>query len=235
MLLIKSRFSAREIADAVATLASQRKVIADGSIVADAAWWEQLRQQAIDAIQAEHRSHPEQAGLRLVDLRQHLAGRLGRTGAFDVLLAELCRNGCVRTRETIRLANHRPALPPRLMAAGTQLRKILASRGLDAPSRKELAPDTVTQQALRFLVQTGEAVEIGDDLVLQAEHYARAVQTVRDHLSTKGAATVSELKQALNTSRRIMVPLLEKLDKEGVTLRQGDQRVLRQPKATADS
>jgi selenocysteine-specific elongation factor len=35
------------------------------------------------------------------------------------------------------------------------------------------------------------------------------------------------LRQALGTSRRIAIPLLERLDKDGVTRRDGDRRVLR--------
>jgi len=38
---------------------------------------------------------------------------------------------------------------------------------------------------------------------------------------------VSDLRQALATSRRIMLPILERLDRDGVTLRQGDKRILK--------
>ena len=81
-----------------------------------------------------------------------------------------------------------------------------------------------------FLVQSGEAVEIGDELVLHADHYQQAIVAIRAHIQSRGGATVSELRQVLNTSRRVMVPLLEKLDREGITLRQGDKRVLRHGK-----
>ena len=43
----------------------------------------------------------------------------------------------------------------------------------------------------------------------------------------KAGATVSELKPVLGVSRRIMVPLLERLDRDGVTMRKGDVRILR--------
>jgi selenocysteine-specific elongation factor len=36
--------------------------------------------------------------------------------------------------------------------------------------------------------------------------------------------TLSEARQALNTTRRVAVPLLELLDKTGVTRRQADDR-----------
>jgi len=37
------------------------------------------------------------------------------------------------------------------------------------------------------------------------------------------------LRQHLNTNRRVIIPILEKLDKDGVTLRQADSRVLKKP------
>jgi hypothetical protein len=55
-----------------------------------------------------------------------------------------------------------------------------------------------------------------------------AFALIREHLRARGFASVSELRQVLNTSRRVMVPLLEKLDRERTTLRQGDKRILRE-------
>jgi selenocysteine-specific elongation factor len=47
-------------------------------------------------------------------------------------------------------------------------------------------------------------------------------------LRQHGRATVSELKTALGSNRRIMVPLVEWLDRRGVTRRVGDYRVLKE-------
>ena len=49
---------------------------------------------------------------------------------------------------------------------------------------------------------------------------------VADFISKNGPATVSELRRALESSRRIMVPFLERLDREGFTQRIGDKRSL---------
>ncbi len=50
---------------------------------------------------------------------------------------------------------------------------------------------------------------------------------VAQAVRARGPATVSELRQVLGTTRRVLVPLLERLDRDGLTLRQGDRRVLR--------
>jgi selenocysteine-specific elongation factor len=232
-LLGKSRFDAADVERAVETLVGDGRAVVRGQWAADAAWWQRLHRESIDAIDAHHKSHPQEPGLRLVDLRQRLGRDAIHADLFDRLVDDLCREGgCARAGVAIRRSTHRPALPPHLQPAGAKLRAALAAKPLEPPSRKELTPDHPTVQALRFLLQSGEAIEIGDELVLHADHYHRAVDQIRAHIQKHGGASVSELRQVLNTSRRIMVPLLEKLDRDGVTLRQGDKRILK-PARTA--
>jgi selenocysteine-specific elongation factor len=226
-LLAKSRFSAAEIAEAVVGRLAGKAVL-QGEWLFDATWWEQLRQKAVNTIDAGHRAHPERPGLNLTELRAVLEKELCLPEVFNALLADLYRNGFSQVGVAIRRTTHRPALPPHLQAAGATVRAALSAKPMDPPSRKELAPDSLTQQALRFLVQTGEAVDLDADVVLLAESYARATETIRKLLHARGSATASELRQALGTSRRIVIPLLERLDKEGVTRRDGDRRTLRQ-------
>jgi selenocysteine-specific elongation factor len=225
--LIKSRFSEAEISEALTKLSAEKEVELCAEWVVDTAWWQRLRQSAIDAIDAEHQSHPERSGLPLAELRAALEKELPSPEVFDLLTAELLRSGFILAAVAIRRTAHRPALPGHLQSAGDRVRAALSTRPLDPPSRKELAPDAASQQALRFLLQTGEAIDLGEEVVLLADSYSRATETVRQFLREHGSATASELRQALGTSRRIVIPLLERLDKEGVTRRNGDKRVLR--------
>lgn len=229
-LLLRSRFARSDIDRAIESLANANRLIARADWIADAAWWNSLRQRAFEAIDAEHRLHPQEVGLRLTELRKLLGKQANHGEIFEALVEDLCHKGCARAGISIRRSTHRPALPAHLHPAGARVRKSLSAKPLEPPSRKELTPDALTQQALRFFVQSGEAVEIGDELVLHADHYQQAIASIRTHIQSHGGATVSELRQVLNTSRRVMVPLLEKLDREGITLRQGDKRVLRNDK-----
>jgi hypothetical protein len=57
--------------------------------------------------------------------------------------------------------------------------------------------------------------------------FSRATRIIKDFLIAHRSGTVSELRQAVGAPRRVMVPLLERLDHNGLTVRQGDLRVLR--------
>jgi selenocysteine-specific elongation factor len=61
---------------------------------------------------------------------------------------------------------------------------------------------------------------------LLRENFQRMKNSVANFISKNGPATVSDLRQELESSRRIVVPFLEKLDRDRVTLRMGDKRTL---------
>ena len=227
LLLLKSRFSGAEISAAVSRLAAAGSVVLAGDFVVDADRWKALRRNAVDAIDARHRAHPEQSGLPLTALRAALKDELPVPDLFDALAADLCLSEFLRVGAAIRRASHQPALPPELRATGAKIRSALAAKPLDPPSRKELAPDPGSQQALRFLIQTGEIVEINAEVVMTTDSVKKATEMVRQYIGSRGPATASDLRQALGSSRRVVIPLLERLDRDGVTLRQGDKRSLR--------
>jgi selenocysteine-specific elongation factor len=227
LLLRKSKFSAAEIDAAAAGLVEQGLLIAADDFVADPSVWQALVSKLTDAIDAAHRQSPDQSGVPLADLRAALGDDLPTPEVFDRLIAYVSTRGFTRAGSVVRRDSHRPALPKELQAAGARLTGMLAVKPFDPPSRKELTPDALSQRALRFLITTGEVVDISAELVMSAEAVAQASEKVRAFIKAHGPATVSELRQALGSSRRVIVPFLEHLDRAFVTLRQGDTRTLR--------
>jgi selenocysteine-specific elongation factor len=226
-LLVQSRFSGADVSAAVSGLVASGKIVLAGDFIVDAARWQALRRRAADAIDARHRAHPEQSGLPLTDLRTTLKDESPVAELFEAVVADLCTKEFVRVGTAIRRASHLPVLPPQLQAAGAKIRAMLAAKPLDPPSRKDLAPDIGAQQALRFLIETGEVAEINAEVAMSAETVKRATEMIRQFIRAHGPATTSDLRQMLGNSRRVAIPLLERLDRDGVTLRQGDKRSLR--------
>ena len=118
------------------------------------------------------------------------------------------------------------AFPRNLQSAGAKLRAALTLKPFDPPSRKDLAPDAISQQALRFLIETGEVVEVDKEVVLAAESEKRATELIRKIIREHGPATASDLRKALGSSRRVVIPLLERLDRLGITARHEAKRAL---------
>jgi selenocysteine-specific elongation factor len=224
-LLVKSSFGAGEIAQSI----KSANAIERGELVVDAKWWKEVLRQAEAIIDAEHKAHPNHTGLALSELRQAFARELPLPEIFDVLVSELRRSGFVRAGETIARATHRPSLPPQLQSDAARICAVLAAKKFDPPSRTQLAPDATSQQALRFLRDGGELVELSSEVVLATEQFGKMREATVAFLRKNNSAGASELRELLGTSRRVIIPFLEHLDREGVTRRIGDKRVLSQP------
>ncbi len=227
-LLCPSTFSTAQIDSAVTSLVNAKAALAAGDWLADESRWQQAREAIANAVNAEHRAHPERPGLT-IELLRPLAQKAFPSGdVFAELLKDLCQNGFKRQAKYITSLSHKPALPPNLRAAGEHIRQALA--GTDPPARKLLAGTSEGAQALRFLIEAGEVVEVSPELAIGAAQFNRFRMLLKNHLRTHTQGTASELRQALGTTRRILIPLLEKMDRDGITRRQGDVRVLRDEK-----
>ncbi len=82
------------------------------------------------------------------------------------------------------------------------------------------------------MIDQGEIVEIGDEIVLLRDAADQMRATVSDFITSNGPSTASQLREKLGTSRRVVIPFLEYLDRTGVTQRSGDLRKLRETKST---
>ncbi|MFT5856662.1 MAG: selenocysteine-specific elongation factor [Verrucomicrobiales bacterium] len=226
-LLAQSQLSVIEIKAAVATASEAGALMRIGTRLFDVSAWQALADGVGAKVDAIHASNPELPGLPLNDLRATMKSQLPEAKLFDVLIDHLCANGYARAGTAIRSQKHLPQLPPNLKAAGEALRKTLAANPLEPPNPKDLTPNQDASTALKFFIETGQAVHLSDKAIILASAYDDARMKVRAHIEANGPATAAALRDVLGTTRRVLIPLLEMFDRNGVTARQGDFRILR--------
>ena len=219
-LLHQSHFHAAEIEAAVQRL----QIPMRNGFALDERYWNSLREKAVDLIDRVHQGSPDKFGVEISELR----------GLFpqvppelvNALIEDLCAKEFARAGSGVARKTHRAALPSALRGVAERIIEQITSKPFDPPARKLIAPDAKSQQTVRFLVDNGDVVELGPDIILSADSFKRMREFVVEFIAAKGPATVSVLRQELQTSRRIMVPFLERLDRDRVTRRFGDKRKL---------
>ena len=179
----------------------------------------------------ERTKNPERRGVDLSELRTDL--KIESDKLFNAIISELTRNGFVRFENQIARVSHRPSLPLELLSVAENIRAALSARPFDPPDRKALSQGRNLQQALRFLIDKGEIVDVSREIVVLRGAAEQMQNTIADFLSEKGSATASQLRQKIGTTRRVIIPFLEYLDRTGVTRRIGDERVLAKKSAAA--
>ncbi|WP_242393605.1 selenocysteine-specific translation elongation factor [Anaeromyxobacter oryzisoli] len=205
----------------------ERRAYVAGPVAAD------LSRRLAEAVAAFHREHPLAAGMG----REELRGRLPPVTdprLFQRLLAQATEKGAlVVDGDHVRERGHQAAASG---AAGGALKEkvaqALARGGLTPPWLADL-PAAVggsaadVQAVLKLLAAEGRAVRVSAEL-----HFdAAAVQALRERLVAflreRKAITTQEFKDLVGATRKHVIPLAEYFDREKVTLRVGEKRVLR--------
>jgi selenocysteine-specific elongation factor len=112
-----------------------------------------------------------------------------------------------------------------------QIETAFAAAGLKVPALKEVlaslpVDNTRAQKIVTLLLRDRVLVKVGDDLVFHRD----ALDGLRELVVAQKAKTpklnVVAFKDLIGVTRKYAIPLLEYLDRERVTRRVGDERVI---------
>jgi selenocysteine-specific elongation factor len=94
----------------------------------------------------------------------------------------------------------------------------------EAPKNQESVPALIS-----LAVANGDLVEISPAVYLHAATEQRLRENLAQMLSGGEGMTLSQIREALHTTRKYAVPICEYLDRTGFTRRDGDLRFLAKP------
>jgi selenocysteine-specific elongation factor len=114
-----------------------------------------------------------------------------------------------------------PALPDRVLTAVRLLREDLAGQPFAAPEAARLRELGLDSRALAAAARAGLLLRVSDQVVLAPGADREAARILA---GLPGPFTAAEARQVLHTTRRVAIPLLEHLDRSGLTRRQPDDR-----------
>ncbi len=239
-LAARTGWKPAEILRVAKALEAQKRLVLLGqppSLLVDAAHFERMAKLLIDELEKFHAANPLVPGLPKEEMR----AKLGAGGAahavpsaalLNALLQSLTRQGKIEVQgETVRLGGRTIQLSAEEVAARDQIAAAFAKAGLAAPTAREVLANLQLDRAraeklLRMLVKENILHKVTEDLIF---HQA-ALRELREILVRRKAQNnhlgVTDFKELTGLSRKYAIPLLEYLDRERVTRREGDERII---------
>ncbi len=146
---------------------------------------------------------------------------------MDALLAR--SKSLATDAETVRLSSHKVSLKQDEEEASAKIENAFRAAGLATPAMHEVlgksgVEATRARTILQLLLRDKRLVRVSDELVF----HASAIQALRALLAQKKGSrfAVPDFKDWTGISRKYAIPLLEYLDREHITRRDGDSRVV---------
>ncbi len=157
---------------------------------------------------------------------------------FNRILDALSKKGIiVADRDSVRLASHRIRLDGEEEKIKSRIEIIFKKAGLTPPSVEEAVDRAVNhkedlEQARQFfqlLVREGKLIKVKDGIYYHPDALDEIKKRVVDYLVKNHEMSVPDFRNLCGgLSRKFMIPLLEYLDSQKLTIRIGDKRRLRQ-------
>jgi len=233
-LIARTAWTPSELGEAAAKLAAARqiRILAERPLVLASAETVANYAAALSgAIESFHRENPLLPGIPKQDLR----GRAGAASAelFETALQDLVKSRAVMiSGDLVQRAGREIALSAEEARAKETIELEFERAGLTVPSfaavlEKLPVESKRAAKILQILLREKVLVKVADDLVFHSKALARAKELVARYKAEKGTRLpVPAFKELTGITRKYAIPLLEYLDRERVTRRVGDERVI---------
>jgi selenocysteine-specific elongation factor len=229
---------ARRIGSSVVEAEAMARGLADagdarivGDAIFDAALVGALERRLLEVVTAHHAAQPLSEGIPRQEARERVFARAA-PALFENVLDSLARDGRLIAREQLSIPGAGVSLSPEEARAQDALAQVYLKAQLAPPdlaaaaSAAGVAP-AVADRVARLLVRRKTLVKL-DVLYFHAEALARLRQEIVAMKQTGAAprVDVAAFKERFGLSRKYAIPLLEWLDRERVTRRVGEARVV---------
>jgi selenocysteine-specific elongation factor len=234
-IVARTGWQSAEIASAVAELAKAKAihiVSNDPLIVLSDKFFMDICARLQERIEKFHKENPLLPGMPREELRASL-GRRVRTESFRTALEDLGRQKkLVLQGELIKKPGAEITLTPEEARAKEQIEQAFAKAGLAVPSVKEVLAQLAmesrrAEKILQILLRDKVLVRVTPELVFHQSALERLPGLLQKYKKTRGERIgVPAFKELTGSTRKYAIPLLEYLDRQRLTRRAGDERVI---------
>jgi len=224
-LLESSGFSNEDIKVALDKLITDGKIEKFGNSLITSDYKSSLIEKVSAYLKSFHENNPVKEGLS----KSELVSRLKLDPAsIDFAVGQLQESGQIELKnKLLRLTGHKSSLKPQQEKTRQDILDKLAVLDLQTPTRREVERKLhVVKEVLNFLIQSGEVIELSEGILYSAEDFQKITDAVVGHIKKTGSVIVKDVKNLLGLTRKYTIPILERLDQDGVTRRDGDKRIL---------
>jgi selenocysteine-specific elongation factor len=192
-----------------------------------------LQGKILDETKQFHSKYPLKEGIPKEELRSILGDYIS-SRLFNTAVKDLEKNGRIATeKENIRLTGHRVDLSGELDDLRAQVADLYLKAGLAAPTVKELQEKFAQRKGplskvVAVMINEGALVKISEDIYLHKDNLAGLREAYKNLLLKDGKATPATFKELTGLSRKFIIPMMEYFDRTRLTIRTGDERILRE-------
>jgi selenocysteine-specific elongation factor len=188
--------------------------------------WNQLQRQTMQIVESYHKTYPLRRGLPREELKSKLklAPRV-----FNAVISKLITDRLIVDHSAILAqAGHEIKFNGQEQAKVQALMRKFEANPFSPPSVKDCQAE-VGEEVLVALTESGELCAVSAEVLFRKQDYETMIAQIKEAIRQREKIALAEVRDLFNTSRKYAQAVLEHLDAQGITIREGDYRKLRRP------
>jgi selenocysteine-specific elongation factor len=195
--------------------------------------YDELKKAIVREIETHHKREPLARGLPKETLHDRFfAG--ASTEVFREAIAQMEKDGAFASeKEIVKLRDHARELSTEDAKARDKLETAYRNAGVAPPALADALTtagldNTRGRKILQLMLDSGALVKVHGDMLFHQEALDVLIQKLRAHAVNQAdrSIDVGAFKQLAGISRKYAIPLLEYFDRQRVTRREGDRRII---------
>lgn len=184
-----------------------------------------------EELDSYHKKNPLKAGMPKEEIRSKYLGSI-KQKLGDSFINNLIEDKVIKqVNESIALIDFEVKFSPAQEEIRDVIEKEFLRNKFNPLKREELYSllkysTKDIDQVFEALLDIGILIRLKDENILHTNAYIEAVELVKDFITQNGSISVAQLRDLLNSNRKLAIALIEYLDDLKVTKRLGDTRVL---------
>ncbi len=216
---------------------SRRKIVvvdSDARLMLNGDVFQRLATKIVDLLTSFHQHNPQKVGLDKEELRSKEFSFLNPK-VFRAVLASLVKQKNIASEDAlVRLFAHKVVFQADESKTQQDLLDFYTACGLKTPTIKEAyakfpkLDSSFIKDMLMVLVAQQSMVKVNEDLYFTAASLEKLQGDLVEFITREGDIDAPRFKELTGLTRKFSIPLLEHFDKQKLTLRVGDKRILRE-------
>lgn len=170
-------------------------------------------------------------GVNKEEFKKNILNFKVKGNIFNELLELLKERKIINYNETLVWAFERKV---KFTEEENKIKEMFIEKYLKGGFKTEKAEDIIgkidkklkAKEIYNYLIDTKELIYIGEGITLHKDNLEKVKNLVINYIKENGSINIGQLKELIDSSRKYLVPILEYLDREKVTKRVEDKRVL---------
>jgi selenocysteine-specific elongation factor len=191
----------------------------------------QLEEKLVEAVSEFQKNNPLAPGISKGQLRERLKLKL-RDEVFEgALLKAVGEKKLQLQSELVKVAGQEIKMKSEEAESKTLIERAFATAGLKVPALQDVLAGLKIDKArarniVTLLLREGTLVKLSDELVFHRDALGGLKKSLSEQKAKSDKLDVARFKEMTGITRKYAIPLLEWLDREHVTRRVGDARVI---------